>query len=260
MNSADGTHSSSQLRVGAALPAAGFGRRMGGAKKPYLTLAGEPLLLHALRAFLARADVVAVAVALAADDADDPPAWLASLDPRITLVAGGETRTDSVRAALAALPEVDVILVHDAARPLLTPDLLERCIRVAAEGKGAVAGHRAVDTLKEVDPSGRVLGTPERARFWHAQTPQAFPAALVRAAYASGAADATDDASLVERIGGTVMMVEASPRNLKVTRTEDLAIAELYLQQSRASVGGGEGLSEADDDGRAGHLRVEPPR
>jgi 2-C-methyl-D-erythritol 4-phosphate cytidylyltransferase len=204
---------------------------MGGAKKPYLMLAGQPVLLHALKRFLTRADVTAIRVAVASEDLTAPPSWLAELDTRVRLVAGGETRTDSVRAALHALPtDVDVILVHDAARPLLTSDVLDRCIAIASSGKGAVAGYPAVDTLKEVDGSGRVLGTPERSRFWHAQTPQAFPAALIRSAYEqAGAAEATDDSSFVERLGGTVVMVEASPRNLKVTRPEDLALAELLL-------------------------------
>jgi 2-C-methyl-D-erythritol 4-phosphate cytidylyltransferase len=207
---------------------------MGGAKKPYLMLAGRPVLLHALARFLERTDVTAVRIAVAAEDVAAPPAWLANPDARVRLIAGGETRTDSVRAAIDALPAaLDVVLVHDAARPLLPAELLDRCIAVAAAGQGAVAGYPAVDTLKEVDASGRVLGTPERARFWHAQTPQAFPAELIRAAYRQvDAAAATDDSSLVERLGGTVVMVEASPRNLKVTRPEDLALAELFLAGS----------------------------
>jgi 2-C-methyl-D-erythritol 4-phosphate cytidylyltransferase len=206
---------------------------MGGVKKPYLLLAGEPVLLHALRPFLARGDVVAIAVALAPEDASSPPEWLRTLDQRLTLVDGGATRAESVRQALAALPAaLDVIVVHDAARPLLTADLLDRCIVLAAQGKGAVAGVPAVDTLKEVDGDGRVLGTPERARFWHAQTPQAFPATLLRKAFArAGQGErATDDASLVERLGGTVVMVESSSRNLKVTRPEDLELARRYLE------------------------------
>jgi 2-C-methyl-D-erythritol 4-phosphate cytidylyltransferase len=222
------------LRVGVCIPAAGSGQRMGGLKKPYLELAGEPILRHALRPFLARADVVAVVVALAPEDSEAPPPWLGSLDPRVSLVAGGATRAQSVHIALAALPSsLDVIVVHDAARPLLTADLLEGCIRIAAQGKGAVAGVPAIDTLKQVDGEGRVTGTPERSRFWHAQTPQAFPAELIRKAYAAlreGDA-ATDDAALVERVGGVVVMVESSPRNFKVTRPEDLALAEHYLTQ-----------------------------
>jgi 2-C-methyl-D-erythritol 4-phosphate cytidylyltransferase len=226
------TDRSGALRVGVCIPAAGSGQRMGGIKKPYLELAGEPILRHALRPFLARTDVVAVVVALAAEDASAPPPWLASLDHRIRLLAGGATRSESVRRALAGLPEeVDVIVVHDAARPLLTDDVLERCLRLAAQGKGAVAGMRVVDTLKEVDGDGRVTGTRDRARLWQAQTPQAFPAALARAAYGAMDEDgATDDAALVERIGGEVVMVESSARNLKVTCPEDLALAEHYLR------------------------------
>jgi len=224
------------LRVGVLVPAAGFGRRMGGAKKPYLELLGEPVLLHALGPFLARADVVAVRVALAPEDAAHPPTWLGTLDPRLEVVAGGETRTDSVQAALAALPpDVDVVVVHDGARPLLSPDLLDRCIRVAAAGQGAVAGFPAVDTLKEVDSRGRIVATPPRERFWHAQTPQAFPTSMLREAYESYTPGdpVTDDASLVERNGGTVSMVEGSPINLKVTRPEDLGVAERHLAHRR---------------------------
>lgn len=219
-------------RVGVVVPAAGLGRRMGERRKPWLLLLGEPILLHSLRPFLDRPDVTSVAVALAPEDAASPPRWLAGLDPRVRLVAGGETRTESVRSALAALPDdVRVVVVHDAARPLLSSSVLSRCIELAATGTGAVAGHAAVDTLKEVDPAGRVVDTPDRGRFWHAQTPQAFPSDLLRAAYAAAVVGepATDDAALVERIGGPVVMVESPPWNLKVTRPEDLPVAELLL-------------------------------
>jgi 2-C-methyl-D-erythritol 4-phosphate cytidylyltransferase len=208
---------------------------MGGQKKPYLLLRGEPILAHALRPFLMRDDVVGVAVALAPEDAAQPPQWLLDLDPRggrVRVVAGGAARADSVANALAALPDdLDLLIVHDAARPLTSPALIEACVRVAAEGKGAVAGYPAVDTLKQVDGQWRILATPERARHWHAQTPQVFPARVLREAYASAdaRARATDDASLVERMGVPIVMVESSPRNLKVTRPEDLALAELYL-------------------------------
>ena len=220
------------LRVGVVVPAAGRGVRMGGAKKAYLNLEGEPVLLRALRPFLARPDVIAIRVALAPEDVQAPPAWLEGLDPRLSVVAGGATRGASVRAALEALPDVDVVVVHDGARPLLDPDVLARCVRAACEGKGAVAGFPAVDTLKEV-ADGRVLGTPARERFWHPQTPQAFPAQLLRAAYLAWEPDqpATDDAALVERLGGPVVMVEASPENLKVTRPEDLALASRLLEE-----------------------------
>ncbi|HSW29986.1 MAG TPA: 2-C-methyl-D-erythritol 4-phosphate cytidylyltransferase [Longimicrobiales bacterium] len=219
------------VRVGVAVPAAGSGQRMGGARKPFLELAGEPVLLRSLRPFLADPRVVAVVVALAEPDAAAPPAWLTGLDPRIRVVRGGDTRAESVRRALAALPEdVDVVAVHDAARPLVTEEVVARCIDVAAAGEGAVAGCPAVDTVKEVDGEGRVVATPDRRRIWHAHTPQVFPAGALRRAYQGDLAGATDDASLVERGALTVRMVDGGAANLKVTRAADLALAEAILR------------------------------
>jgi len=222
------------VEVGVAVPAAGAGRRMGGRRKQYLELAGEPVLLRALAPFLARDDVVSIVVALPPDDAADPPEWLLGADPRVRAVAGGETRTASVRAALEALPDtVEVVVVHDGARPLLPAEVLDRCIAVARGGRGAVAASPAVDTLKEVDAEGRILRTPPRSTLWHAQTPQAFPREMLLDAYRSVGPDdppATDDASLVERRGGDVRVVESPPRNLKVTRPEDMERAALHLE------------------------------
>lgn len=213
---------------------------MGGVRKPFLELAGEPVLVHALRPFLRDPRVVSVVVALAPEDAQAPPVWLSGLDPRIRVVAGGATRTDSVRSALAALPEdLDVVAVHDAARPLVASGVVARCIEVAAGGEGAVAGCPAVDTMKEVDAEQRIVATPERARLWHAQTPQVFPADVVRRAYAAatdGEATATDDAALAERVGAVVRMVDAGPSNLKVTTPDDLPMAEAILAARRGRV------------------------
>lgn len=217
--------------MGVVVPAAGTGERMGGARKPFLPLAGEPLLAHALRPFLAEPRVAAVVVALAADDAGSPPAWLTALDRRIRVVAGGSTRAESVRRALSVLPEdLDVIAVHDAARPLVTLDLVTRCVDVALGGEGAVAGCPAVDTMKDVDADGLVAGTADRTRLWHAHTPQVFPAAALRRAYALDLEGATDDAWLVARLGLRVRMVDGGPSNLKVTRPEDLPVAEAVLR------------------------------
>lgn len=228
----------SPLRVGVAVPAAGHGRRMGGTRKPFLLMAGEPILVHALRPFLAREEVTAVAVAVSPEDVEEAREWVEALDARIRVVPGGSTRSDSVAQAVAALPrDVEVILVHDAARPLVTHGAVERCIRVAADGKGAVAGWPATDTLKEVGEGGVILGTPDRARIWHAQTPQSFPARVLRAALSDPdrRAAATDDASLVEGSGIEVVMVEGSADNLKVTRPQDLPVAELLLARRRES-------------------------
>ncbi len=230
-NSEAASHIQSRVtpRVGVVLPAAGSGSRMGGVKKAFLELAGEPVLSHALRPFLSEPRVVAVVVALAPVDAVEPPAWIALLDERVQVIAGGETRTDSVRNAIAALPhDVDIIAVHDAARPLVTPAMIAQCIDVACAGRGAVTGCPAADTMKQVDEGGRVVGTPPRATMWHAHTPQVFPADLLRRAYGGGG-HGTDDAALVESVGGVVQMIDGGSSNIKVTRADDVLIAEAIL-------------------------------
>ena len=215
--------------VGVAVPAAGLGQRMGGLRKPFLELAGQPVLRHALAPFLAEPRVVAVVVALTPEDTTEPTAWITELDGRVRVVAGGQTRTDSVRNAILALPDdVDIIAVHDAARPLVTLAMISQCIDIAAAGRGAVAGCPAVDTLKRVDEQGYVVETPSRIGVWHAHTPQVFPADLLRRAYEE-ASSGTDDASLVESVGGEVQMVDGGSTNIKVTRPEDIAIAEAIL-------------------------------
>ncbi len=222
--------------VGVVVPAAGSGRRIGGRKKPFLLLRGEPLLLHTLRPLLAHPRVVSLVVALPPEDAATPPEWLLRLDSRVRVVAGGATRGESVRRGLEALPaEAGIAVIHDGARPLLDPEILDRCIAAVAPGRGAVAGVPAVDTLKEVDGRRRVLCTPDRSRIWQAQTPQAFPREMIVRAYEEAAArgiEGTDDAELVEWTGsGEVTMVEGSPWNLKVTRAEDLEVAALLLER-----------------------------
>lgn len=224
--------------VGVALPAAGMGTRMGGRKKAFLEVGGRPLLARALEPFLAHPEVASVAVALPPEDLDALPPWLQEVDLRVRFVAGGRTRLHSVRAALAALrPDVTVVMVHDAARPLVTREIIDRCLRVARGGEGAVAGWPVVDTLKEVEEDGRVVSTPDRATLWRAQTPQAFPRDALLEAYRRGVEEgmaATDDAALFARYGGRVRMVEGGAWNLKVTHPEDVAVAELFLSRRAA--------------------------
>ncbi|MDE3026632.1 MAG: 2-C-methyl-D-erythritol 4-phosphate cytidylyltransferase, partial [Acidobacteriota bacterium] len=145
-------------------------------------------------------------------------------------VPGGETRTDSVRAGLAEVPAgALVVLVHDAARPLLPPDVLGRVLAPLSDGwDGAVPGLRVADTLKRVASDGAVVETVARDSLWAVQTPQAFPADVLRRAYASGAV-ATDCAALVEAVGGRVKVVEGDPLLLKVTTAEDLRRVEALL-------------------------------
>jgi 2-C-methyl-D-erythritol 4-phosphate cytidylyltransferase len=221
------------VRAAVVVAAGGSGRRLGGVRKQYLELAGEPLLLHALRPFLATAEVDWVVVALPADD-PEPPAWLAALDTRIHTVAGGAERGDSVRAGLEAVPEeAHVVLVHDAARPLVTVTVIQRAIVQAAKGVGAIVAVPVADTIKVV-ADGVIIETADRRLLWQAQTPQAFPRAMIVDAYRRAAADglaATDDAALVERYGGRVVVVEGERSNLKVTRESDIAVAEALLRE-----------------------------
>ncbi len=223
------------IRVGVAVPAAGSGRRMGGVRKPFLDLLGEPVLVHALRPFLSDPRVRSVLVALSLEDSRDPPPWLTDLDPRIRVVAGGETRGASVRAAIEAMDDdIDVIAVHDAARPLVSAEVVSACIDVAAGGVGAVAGCPAVDTMKRVDLERAIVETPDRTSLWHAHTPQVFPASMLRQAYERGDVSATDDAALVEAAGARVVMVDDGGLNPKVTRRDDVAVAEALLAVRRA--------------------------
>ena len=145
-------------------------------------------------------------------------------------VVGGASRSESVRNAMAAVPDADIVVIHDAARPFVTADLVRDCIRVVEAGAdGAVAAAPVTDTIKEADADGRVTRTLDRSRLWSIQTPQAFRADVLRRALEGDIASATDDASLVEAIGGDVRIVEAPASNFKITWPEDLARAEALL-------------------------------
>lgn len=242
-----------RIRAALVVPAGGAGRRLGGVRKQYLELCGEPVLVHALRPFLAHAAFEWVVVALPAEDAADPPTWLTGLDPRITVVPGGAERCDSVRNAVAAVPAAaDVIVVHDAARPLVTRSVIDRVLGVAADGVGAVVAIPMADTIKSVDPDGFIERTVDRSRLWRAQTPQAFPREMLVAAYARPdpcGPGATDEAALVESAGGVVRVVEGSAENLKITGPADLAIAEFLLARRMEGAASGPGGHGADPAG-----------
>ena len=222
--------------VGVVVVAAGQGTRLGGeVPKQFLPVAGVPVLLRALRPFVAHPDVAQVVVVLAPTHAERPPEFLATLaGERLLIAAGGRERADSVAAGLRALgPECSVVLVHDGARPFVQRPVIDAVIAHARAGEGAVAAVPLSDTLKEQEPGDatRVARTVSRDRLWRAQTPQGFPRRLLEEAYASGrdTAAATDDASLVEACGGAVRLVPDTPRNLKITTREDLAVAEALV-------------------------------
>jgi len=223
-------------RAWAVVPAGGRGRRMGpGTPKQYLEVGGAPLLVHTLRALLACPLIEAAVLVAPPDDLERAAAIVArhALDRVVGPVAGGAERQDSVRAGLAHVPEgVDVIVVHDAVRPFPDPERLARAVRMAAGGVGVVVGRPASDTIKRVDAAGRVSETPDRARLWQAFTPQCFPAKMIAAAYEAAQRDGaagTDDAALVERVGGPVVMLEGDRERLKVTHPDDLAIVRAWL-------------------------------
>lgn len=220
------------MRVAAVVPAGGSGSRMGGAgvRKQYLELAGEPILVRAIRPLLEDTRIEWVVVALPAEDVESPPF---ALPEGVVAVAGGADRGDSVRRALAAVPApADVVLIHDGARPLLSAAVVDRTLGAVTGGAGAIAAVRVMDTLKRVSGEGVITATVDRSELWRAQTPQAFPRAMIVDAYGRAAAEgveATDDAALVERYGGRVVVVEGDTSNIKVTRPEDLALADLLL-------------------------------
>jgi 2-C-methyl-D-erythritol 4-phosphate cytidylyltransferase len=225
--------------VGVVIVAAGRGVRLGGSQpKQYVPIAGVPMLLRAIRPFSCHPEVRQVVVVLPSDDAAAPPGWLAPhLGDALRVVAGGAERSDSVARGLDALDaSCGIVLVHDAARPFVSRDVLDVVIAAARAGEGAVPAVPVADTLKQADAGGHVARTVPRDGLWRAQTPQGFPRELLVRAHAQARADGvsgTDDASLVERLGGRVRLVAGDPRNLKVTTADDLALAELLAAQLR---------------------------
>jgi 2-C-methyl-D-erythritol 4-phosphate cytidylyltransferase len=218
------------------IPAGGAGTRMGGVRKAFLVVGGAPLLRHTLTPFLATAAVKWIVIALATEDAESPPEWLRGLDARVRIVSGGEERGDSVRNALAAVPEAAaVVLVHDAARPLVTERLVRRCIAAATQGRCVVPALPVTDTVQQVDADGYIVATPDRGTLRAAQTPQAFPRAVLVDAYRRAAEDgvrATDDAGLVARYGTRVQIIEGESDNIKVTTWDDVTRAEALLARA----------------------------
>ena len=228
--------------VGVLVPAAGVGVRLGaGRPKALRELAGEPVLLHAVRGLRACPSVGPIVVAAPVADVDAVRDQLAAYD--VLVVAGGAERQDSVRAALAALPaEVELVLVHDAARCLTPVEVVERVVAALRSGAPAVVPVLPVaDTVKQV-AGDRVVRTVDRAALVSVQTPQGFLRALLEQAHADGAAGLTDDAGLVEAMGAPVVTVPGADEAFKVTRPLDLLLAEALLAMTapvQARHGGG---------------------
>jgi 2-C-methyl-D-erythritol 4-phosphate cytidylyltransferase len=223
----------------AIIVAAGRGSRMGGGRaKQFREIYGIPIIIHTLRRFEQCSTVGETTVVLPDAEREEflSLAGTYGLRKLARTVAGGETRALSVWNGLRSLVNVDdenVVAVHDGVRPFVEPEEIDRVVREAAEHGAAILAAPAVETIKEAE-GGRILRTHERSRLWHAQTPQCFRLGLLRRAYesalAEGAADATDDSALVERLGVEVRIVEGGPHNIKVTTPRDFALAEVMLK------------------------------
>ncbi|MCV7437944.1 2-C-methyl-D-erythritol 4-phosphate cytidylyltransferase [Mycobacterium seoulense] len=218
--------------VVAVVPAAGSGERLGaGIPKAFCEVDGRTLLDRAVAGLLESGVVDHVVVAVPADRVDEAKR---ALGERATVVAGGADRTTSVSLALAAVAgEPEFVLVHDAARALTPPALIARVVDALRAGNDAVVPALPLhDTIKAVDANGVVLGTPERAGLRAVQTPQGFAHDLLLRAYQrAGTADFTDDASLVEHVGGQVQVVDGDPLAFKITTQLDLVLAEAIVRR-----------------------------
>jgi 2-C-methyl-D-erythritol 4-phosphate cytidylyltransferase len=218
--------------VGVIIVAGGSSTRTDGEElKQFRWIAGKPMLLHSLQTFQQRSDVGMVVVVLPKKFAGDPPPWLFQCDlERMLVSVGGRERTDSVGNGLEDLAsDLQIVVIHDAARPLVTGALIERVITEARKGHGAAPGIAVTDTLKRTDGNGRILETVDRAGLWRIQTPQAFPREMIERAHVEARTDrisATDDASLCERLGLPVVIVPGSERAMKITGEADFAVAE----------------------------------
>lgn len=225
-------------RNGVVVVAAGKGTRMGTVEsKQYLLLGGKPVLVHTLELFQRMAEIETIVLVTGADDIKRCTAYVEQyrLSKVTAVVAGGAERQHSVRLGLGHLPDgLDVVAVHDAVRPFAKPGVVAACLRKADEHGGAVLAVPVKDTIKVVDPAGRVVSTPERSSLWAVQTPQAFRFDLLRQAHDSAELAGfvgTDDAMLVERLGHKIHVVESDYANLKITTPDDLLLAERLLLQ-----------------------------
>ena len=231
-----------RMQVFVILPAAGLGTRMAGPQpKQFLALDGVPILIHSLRAFAAVQRVTAIYVAVRNTEMERVEAQIAEhgFADRVHVVEGGDNRQESVEHALAALPAQpdDIVLVHDAVRPLIDVATIDRTIDAVIEFGAAIVGMPAVDTIKQVERTAHgalITSTIPREYVVLAQTPQGFRFGVLQRAFAEAVADGfvgTDEASVVERAGNPVAVVHGSQVNLKITQPGDLELAEFYLHQ-----------------------------
>ena len=221
-----------QADVGVIIVAAGSGTRTGSSElKQFRWVAGKPMLLHSLQTFQSRKDVAMVVCVLPREHVGDPPPWIFQCDAdRLLLSVGGRHRTESVANGMEDLPpECSIVIVHDAARPLVSGETISRVIQEARAGYVAVAAIPVTDTLKRVDSQHKVVITVDRAGLWRAQTPQGFPRKILEQAHRDArevSRTAHDDAALCEHLNVQIVVVEGSERAAKITTESDFALVE----------------------------------
>jgi 2-C-methyl-D-erythritol 4-phosphate cytidylyltransferase len=209
--------------------AAGSSQRMRGVDKLFALLGGRPVLAHSVAVFASHPTIDETVIVTSAANEGATRALVAELAPRARVVLGGARRRDSVRAGLEALLDCEYVVVHDAARPLVTAALIDAALEGAREVGAALCAVPITDTVKRSEPSGRVSSTVTREGLWLAQTPQAFRTELLLRAHRTIELDVTDDAALIELLGEPVKLVMGSSRNLKITQPGDLALARALL-------------------------------
>jgi 2-C-methyl-D-erythritol 4-phosphate cytidylyltransferase len=227
------------MSVVAIIPAAGVGIRMGGAMpKQFLSLDGVPIFIHTLRKFAASEGIDEIYLALRPEDMDRAATDIhhEHFTKPVHLVVGGSSRQQTVRRALDEVPAAtELLIVHDAVRPFIELELIQRVTEAARKDGAAILGIPSVDTVKQVERQ-TILGTIPRERIVLAQTPQAFQYAILKEAFARAEADGfngTDESSLVERLGHSVTVLMGSDRNIKITKPSDLPLARLFIAQER---------------------------
>ncbi|MDJ0624183.1 MAG: 2-C-methyl-D-erythritol 4-phosphate cytidylyltransferase [Desulfocapsaceae bacterium] len=229
-----------ERQAAAIIPAAGSGTRMNASlPKQYLELGGKPILVHSVAAFHQHPEIARVIVVVPADRINSTQELLHNhqLDDKTTVIAGGLRRQDSVKAGLDELEEqTTTVLVHDGARPLVSQELISECLAQTELHGAAIAAVPVKDTLKKGGENALITATVDRQGLWQAQTPQAAKLKMLREAYSkAGELDFTDEASLLEHAGYPVKLVAGAEINIKITRPEDLALAQNLLRQNNTN-------------------------
>jgi len=229
------------MSVLAIIPAAGMSVRMGGeTPKQFLSLEGVPIFIHTLRKFVNTDCIDDIFVGLRAEDMERAQREIdrENFTKSVRLVAGGPVRQETVARALAlAPPSTEIVAVHDAVRPFIEREMIQRVVEAARRDGAAILGMLSVDTIKQVERQ-TIVGTIPRERIVLAQTPQVFRYEIIREAFERAAADGfigSDEAVLAERIGCTVRVLMGSDRNIKITKPSDLPLARLYIAQEQES-------------------------